>query len=485
MSDRIYLSNLLLENIRKFERFEAEFGPGLNVITGGNHEGKTTCIDTLRMFFEGGVDWTLLRNGQLTARAAIGWSDGLTAEKKLKRAAGPDEKDDYEVEVRGPSGEVKRRAAETISSRVHKGSFDPAAFLKADPRQRAAFLIQHLDLQFSAAEVNATLNSQVGKIPNSETLIPPLAGVIKLDKFGEIFDTVYEQRRLLNVEDRDLRGAMEDLQSSIPEGVDDEAQGLEEDIQRQLDAAKAFRSGIQSGLADKRSRERSSADAIAGGTIREIKDKAAAEIEAIRNRMHRDLEAVTEALDSEVKRIDDEHASQLTLQTIEVDARIAGLSGDLAEARAKAQQFHRAEGVRKAIQERKARAEGLSTRIARRSAVLEAMDRLKSERMRSLPIEGLDIAYDREKRPQIKINGVLIDSLSGQEALFLAFQCVLFAAGESPLVIAEGDGLDEKHMKLLGAHCMAADPPIQVILARHSEGDKISVQRFDTPEELA
>src|SRR5690348_2132059 len=169
MSDRVYLSNLLMENIRSFERFEVEFGPGLNLITGGNHQGKTTCLDTLRMFFEGGVNWDLLRKGQLTAKAAVGWSDGVYAVKTMEKAASAEARDKYELEARGPSGELKRRAAEMISDRVKKGSFDPEAFLAAEPRARAGFLVKHLNLIFGPEEINTALAAY-------REVLPPITG---------------------------------------------------------------------------------------------------------------------------------------------------------------------------------------------------------------------------------------------------------------------------------------------------------------------
>ena len=45
----MYISKLILENFRKYEKLEVEFNPNLNVLVGENNSGKTAIIDAIRI----------------------------------------------------------------------------------------------------------------------------------------------------------------------------------------------------------------------------------------------------------------------------------------------------------------------------------------------------------------------------------------------------------------------------------------------------
>jgi DNA repair exonuclease SbcCD ATPase subunit len=515
----IYLKSLQITNLGPFERHCAEFGPGLNICAGPNHSGKTSQLEAIRLFLDGGMARDLVRMGTTHAEATVLWSDGFKAHKTMDLATNAEEKDSYEITVTGPQGEIKGRAAEAIAQRVPRGSFSASDFLKQDPRKRAEFLLAHLNLSFTAEEFNAALLTPVGKLPNTEIIFSPVTGIVDLAKFDEIRETIYASRTEIKVQIRDLNGAVADLRGTLPQETEKIAVSWSterDDLQRQLTELEKQISARQSDLrlaAEQRASRKREEISVAQRVLREaisgyvgaatnfaaevrafaesdgsktpqlysqdLADSCQDFIGAVHKSADKKAELAQFLLDSDTKL-----AADLMEQTATLKDRAAALSLDLGKARANADREMQAAGTRQAIETRERKAEGLTVREMRRTAVLDALDRLKNERLTELPIEGLSISFDSKKRPVISQNGVPLENLSGMESLFLGFQCVLLGAGECPLIVDEGDGLTEESLEKLSAAIDRATPRPQFILARHSEGTALRVVRYGLGERI-
>lgn len=456
---RVYLKSLDLINVGRFEKLHVEFGPGVTCLTGHHRQGKTTCIEAIKTFFAGGGAPDLVLHGQTHAEAKILWSDGQSAKKTIDLATGPDEKDTYEVEVFGPSGELKKRYAEALAERVAKGSFDPAEFLELKPRERAEFLIKRLAITFEPEEINAALESQASNIPNREVVFPPVASGQRLDlkKFNEVFDSVYESRRVVNVAIRDKEGVIASLTRTLPEAPSDGTDWA------------AKRDGIQAEII--------TVEREIAGKSSDIKAEAEQERSRITSQIEQKIADLRKQLADYLQVIDKTESDTIRDQTTELQNKKAELSLSLGQARANADRETEASGTRKSIAKTQEESKGLIVKEMRRSSILEALDKLKHKKLAKLPIEGLEIKFEN-KIPIITVNQTPIHKLSGQESLFLAIQCIQLSAGEYPLVLTEGDGLMTEYVQALHEACIAADPPIQVIMARHSEGGDLKVVKY-------
>ena len=460
---RVYLKSLDLMNVGPFEKLHLEFGPSVNVIAGRHAVGKTTCVESIKSFFAGGAAPELIRHGTTEAQAHIEWADGMKATKTLKLGETPEDKDTYDVEVIAPSGQIRKRYAEALAERVPKGSFSPSAFLKADPRERADFLVKHLNISFTSEEVNKILAPEV--IPGmdsvlaeieKEVIVQPLSGVVDLKLFDNLVETVYESRRKVNVADRDCQGAIADLRKTLPDSTGGKNWAQERD-RLQAEVVE-----IEKEIAAKAADIRTEAEQARSAKRTEIEQKIA------------DLQR---ELSDYIRATDIAEADSIRERTAELNERKVLVSVDLGNARAHADQETKAAGTREAIAKREAESKNLISKERRRTRILERLEKIKHLKLKDIPIDGLDIKFDK-KRPVITVNRTPIEELSGQESMFLGFQCVLFAAGEYPLVLEEGDGLMEEYIKILANACDAAPNPVQVILARHSEGGELRVVHY-------
>lgn len=504
-----YLKSLEVVNIGPFEHKFVEFGPGLNILEGPNHSGKTTLLDGIKLFFQGGQDYNMIRHGQTHAEARIIRSDEMTAFKTMDLATEPGKKDEYSVEVKGPSGELRRRYAEALEEWCPKSSFDPFSFLALKPADRAEFLIKRLNISVSAEEINSALLASPGTLPPTEVVMDPLpGGTVDLKRVNEIIDTIYESRRLVNVAIATAGAAIADLRINLPPsngGVADWASvrdGLLDQI-TQVDKDLASKeSGIKLEAEQARSAERNKIESEIQGQ-RDFIAAYAALVDAfaagVRSYSKCELEkcpikdligfqdfvnavvtvrTLRSNLDDFLRAVDYQESEAIREQTAELATKRAQLSLELGTAKANADQETAAAGTRAAIAQREANSRGLALKEMRRSAIIRALEKLKQNRLKECPLDGLDVRFEKNL-PVITINKTRIEKLSGQESLFLGLQCVQLAAGDNPLVLTEGDSVDAEHLKYLSGACAAAPIPIQVIMARHSEGGELRVVRYD------
>lgn len=452
MNERVYITSIDILNIGGLEKFHADFGPGATCIVGENGVGKTSVLTALKLFFEGGANYDAVRRGELRGEATITFSDGSRAQKKLVLSDGEKEAS-YELKVLGPSNEVKKSPAAWIADRVPQQSFDPIAFLDSEPRKMAEFLLKHVPIQFTAAEVNSVLDTTVGKIPNVETF-PHVSGAVDLQRYNEIRDTRYEERRQVNVQGRDLDGVISDLEKSLPSASD-------VDWAAERDRLQAEISGIETRIATKEADIRLEAQRERTRKEKETQDKIAA--------------LLAEQAEY-IRSVDAAEAASIREQTAELSGQRALLSVDLGTAKSNADREQQAVGIRRAIEERKKAAKGLTLKEMRLSAVLEAMDKLKNDKLKALPIDGFDLKYDARKRPIITIHGVPLEQLNRQQQLFIAIQCIQLGSGSMPLILCEASELTETYLEMLADACREADPPIQLIVARPVKGEPLTVQ---------
>lgn len=510
-----HITKLDVENIKSIVKQSFKFGPGVNIIVGENHTGKTSAVQVVKNLFEGGACYELVAHGKNNASGRIEWSDGAYALKEVTLATAEDKKDRYTVDVYGPNGELKSRSAEFINGRVPKSSFGVEEFLRLDPKKRADFLIRNVDISFEAEEVNACLRTKVGKLVPKEDFYPPVEMAVDLGGFNEIRDTIYAKRTEVNRVKDETQATISSLQESLPneQGTDWGAERIR--LQRDLTQVVADIASSEAGIKleaeaarvkarEARTQQRDAARpkiasfvalcvnlpdivnryAVAGGL--EAADPAAQVDRIVYGLV--EFKTVVASLAMVEADFSDymEKIDRMEMESIQADAKTlhekkAELTGALAEAQQKSEADQRAGTIKGLIAENEEKSRGLVTKAMFLTAILEALDKARNEKLKALPISGFDLRYDKNKRPIITINGTELEHLSGQEAVFLAIQCIQFAQGECPLVLMESISaeLTKTYLYQLAEICAQSEPPVQIIAARPMSPDEIETAKKD------
>jgi len=439
-----WLKSIEVTNLGGLVKEYKEFAEGGSLVIGEHGSGKTSLLRALSIFFEGGCDVDLIRKGEPSGEAVITWSDGCRARKRLFRSIGKEGKPGFETEAWGPEGEVKKAPSTWLTERVPKTSFDPFAFLRAEPRERANVLLEHLPLSFTPQEVNAALDAQVGELPNVDFFPHVSDKEISLERLNEIRGTRYSERTNVSVQARDLDAVIGDLQKSLPPESPDITDWTKERdrLQGELTATEKKITGIVESIKLEAEQERSRKRL-------EIQGK----MDALKKELADHLDAVAKA---EGESIQD--------RTMELQQQRSDLSVSLGTAKANADRHIESLGIQRAIAERRKSAEGLVRKEMRLTAVIKALDNLKHERLKQIDIEGFDLSKDSRGRPVVTINGVTLDQLNAQQQLFVAIQCIQFAAGSGRLIITEAADLNDEYMADLAAATKQAG--YQLIAAR-------------------
>lgn len=435
MSAPIYLKRIEVRDLGGVQQFSAELG-SVALIVGENGAGKTTLLESIRTILEGGSDPDLVRAGCDSGEVTLELSTGHVARKTIKA-------DGYELSVRSPEGGVIKAPASWVKEIAPPTSFDPIAFLEADPKERAAFLLKTLPLSFTAPEVNEALG------------MPVATGTITLQRLNELRDGKYEERKQLNRQARDLEGTISDMRKALP--ADD---GKDWGAERDRLAAEV--AGID-------------------GKIKTLTAEVELEADQAKQQKRSEIEQKIAALEKElgdyIALVDRTATQAITEQTGELRDEQARLSLDLGEARAKADQQQQAAGIKKAIDERVKALDGFALKEIRLDQALKAIDALKHKKLKELPIAGLDLKADSRGRPVILIDGIPLDKLNRQQQLYVAIQAVTLAAGRMPLVICEAAELDDDHLREVAEACEAGG--IQLVVARWTNNDPLRVIGLD------
>lgn len=416
------LKSVSIKNIKGIESLTLEAG-AVTVIAGENGAGKSSVLDAIDTVFSGGHDPGLIRHGADKAEVVLTLDDGVTIRKRITTK-------DSTLEVRTEDGGIVKAPANYVKRLADSFAFDPIGLLDAKPKERAAWLLKHGGITFTAAEVNEAVG------------VPVARQAIDLEKLDSIRLGKYTERTEANRTLRDLDGSIREQRAMLPpDGETDWAEA-----QELIETALALR--------------RNALEAVRT----EVHSAAHAEIEASKANAQQQIDEIRQKLADEVQAINEKADALLASESETINAEIANLSAELAGARAKAEEQQRAAGVRAVIERNEKRykehliLEGALTRT------IEAIDKLKHSKLAEIPIPDLDI-----KDGDILIGGVPFDHLNTQAQMYTVIRAAKLALGELPLmVIDRAESLDDERFAELSEAVAAAG--LQMIAARVDTG---------------
>ncbi len=370
----IYLTSVELTDVRGIPTFKTEFGRYVTEVRAANAVGKTSVKVGIASFFQPGGDRSLVAHGALYADCKLTTSEGLTFHKRVY-ADGRQ----YTLEVLGPEGGVLPAPRSVIESVLETGCFDPDDIIDADTDTRLKFLFAYCEPKFSVEEINRCFSVKPGDVAGllDIQLLPPDEPV-GLAKFDEYRKQKYSARSRINISWSEFRSTINRLEENrLPDDGFDWNSECDR-IQRELTAADtdiaAIRRGYELGAEEKKTEARSKADT---------------EISELRKKIS-DLE-MKRATDCAA--IDRKAAELIEQESAPLRDKKNALSTELGTARANAQRRQEAIGVRNVLDEQKKKRQGCIVQAAQLTGIISAMDRLKAEKLRQLPVPQFDIAW--------------------------------------------------------------------------------------------
>lgn len=445
-----YLQNITVKDFGGLESFSAEFGD-CAIILATNGLGKTSLLSAVRSIFEGGGDTSLIRVGAKKAEASIEFCNGYKAVKTIDPTK-------YTLIVTDEHGGVIKSPASKLGEFVAKDTLSVQELLNADPKDLAALMLKYLPMTFTPEEVNKAIR------------VPTVKKPLTVIEFNALRQAKYDARTNLNRDVANLKGSITNMRKVLPN--DDATDWAKErnGLDNAIAACDAELSVIQQNIMDERAK--------ALEDKRSARDAAIAELQRLIQVQNQEFLAFSNAANNAAN-------EAFTESRAAVDEKRAALVEQRGNASAKADQQQQATGVRNAIAEEEKRLDGHVSEETILSAVLEDMDKLKALKLKSLPVDGLDIEMDG-KKPIIKINGVPLERLNSQKQLYVLVQFISEAqagAGvEFKVIVCEGAEMVPSKLIALGEACVEAG--IQLIVTVPMENQPLKVLTLEEYKSL-
>jgi DNA repair exonuclease SbcCD ATPase subunit len=437
------LKSVQIKNIKGIESLAFETG-AVTILRGRNGAGKTSVVDALLAVFEGGHDPDLIRRGTKEGSVLLSLDDGVTIKKTIKP-----ERSTLEVRT-ADSGKVNAEA--TYVKKLTSGlRFNPAAFISMSGRERAAELAKAMPVQFQGTEVNAAANEAI--LADQE--------VIDQRRLDEIRNGRYASRTDVRREQDAAEGFIIETERNLPTGTPASWAGVVEMLRVQVGDAKA---ALEKELA-------------------EVERKAIGVVNGMRDTLDENLAVLKKQYDEAVATLNWNYNSGQAevVKSMEAEkhdlrasaaAQLEDLTQSLGQAEASLAEQNRVEGQRAQLEKMRVSAQKLNKRWNQLDTAVKGLDRLKSEKLATLPIPGIEVRLDEKNMPEVYIDNVPWPHVNKSMQCKVAITIAAQALGELPLmVLDESEVLDAENMMLLTAS--AKDLGMQIILARVESGAEL------------
>lgn len=413
------IASVEVENIKGIEHAHFTVG-SLSILRGANGTGKTSVLNGVSAVFEGGHDPTLLRNGAVEGFVKITLSDGVTITKRITTK-------DSKLEIRAADGSIVPKPASFVERLASGFACDPIAFLGADSKKRTKFLLDVLPVVFEPEEVAL---AAAGRRPAQRLNIEGLENF----RLG-----MYEDRRKINVAYRELEGAVQTMEKSLPASI----QNGDE---------------VKARAAELRTQHGQLTEQIAG-LKRTIKEQiAAAEAQA---------KAEYEAKLGQI--IKDAQQAEWD-ETNSLNAEAQKVYRQMLEAEEQSNAVQRASGVLKSIDDMRQRLKGKGAEGDAITQALEGIQALKEKKLAACDLGGIEIVDG-----EIRVDGISLDSLNTQKQYFIAFQIAALAASDLAFMVCDRvESIVGQQWEEFQAAAKASG--FQVITARAEEDVSLSVE---------
>lgn len=496
--------------------FESPMDAHVLILCGRNGSGKTNIIECFRSIFYGGSTPKLIRDGCNEGFAEFRLTSGVTFKKRLWR-----KKDGtgfgYELKAYDPEGGELPGGAKTIlDSLLPEHCFDADWFIQQSPKGRVEFLLKHVKISFTGAEINATMkrpepNPQViamtaraiayieelqrnKSIPAAQDKYDPEKGFTLLE-FDAIYELQYSRRTQLNRVRDQLDGTIKTLSKGLSNAHEKdwsaERTRLETELREKesriaglkgkllLDSEKAVNSR-RSAATNEVAEIRKDISLYVGASIRFsdrvkmfgassaiVPEKDSSEFLSLANGIAEGaatfiasvnrMATVKSELEAFEKTEAASLATTLSSELMPLESTRQSLAVDLSLARERAEQQQQQQGVRNTIAEQTEYLTALEAGELDLTHSIVELERLKTLKLRAIKIPGFNITYLKSE-PRISIEGRDFDSLNFQSQLFFTFRFIMLANPNLSFIVCESaNAIDADNIEALNRAAESAD----------------------------
>lgn len=437
----MYISRLVIKNILGIESLEFKAGKFV-YISGPNGSGKSTILEAIKSVFKGGHDATLLRLGAEKGEVVLELDDGTEFIKTVRETSSN--------VVAKKDGRPLPRPTELIKSLVDQLSNNPIAFLTAKEDDRVSVFLQSMPVKVDLEKLQVL----------SGVHIPANAAEMHVYQlFDYVHTTVFDDRtgtkRAVDEKKKTIKQLTEAM-PELPEGVI----GGETELEQQLTELDAKKDNDLTTVHGKLT-EYTDAVNVQIATVTTDHDNALqswtdgvdAEIAALQKqldakRLERNVglakrredkaTAIKELQDkitnvgtrADLKRTQIKEEHQAARQPVETQLGILRGNRDLAAKRAT---------TLETIETLTGELQHLEQDVIRQNRALDAIDGYKSEVLKNLPIQGLEV-----RNGKIYRDGVVFDRLNMAQRVDIAVDIAKLRAGDLGVICVDGiEALDD------------------------------------------
>lgn len=421
----------------------------LTVLSGGNEVGKSSFLEALTDLFEGGHRPQRIRHGAKKARIEIELDNGVLIEKSITpKSTAVKITDESGAEVKSPQAYLNRLATGF--------GLDPLAIMTAKPKDRAAFLLEAMPIQFRRDAISEVFDAAPGctnlkAIRATETLADA-PEIMDIEALDALRDSIYKRRTRHNVLAKDADSTVSNLRKALPSDAGEDidwksrAKLLEQEVRVLESDLLCLISQGQYKLQTE---------------IQQINHERDIEIQKIRDRADQLVGNAREKEREEELHLRDQAAPVIQAKHDEVTVASRNAEDQI-----------RVQSLKEQIERERQKAGENSMAADRLTDTLEAIDEYKKRRLADSPLEGIEV-----RDGDIFVNGVSFDECNTATQMLACFRIAALKRGELGFMIADrAESLDDHAWEMFQEAAIGSG--YQVIAARVDGTKPLTVETF-------
>lgn len=478
------ITQISISNCYGIDQLDATLG-SVVLIEGRNGTGKTSILQSILKMVEGGHDPGIIRRfcGACNAtapegeRCECGGDIGPAEKAKIEIVLDNGCKfrytctlKTYKLEGWNETQAAIKAPKTALEEMISLDRISPGEILKIDASTKPGMRelrerLQHLiPLEFAGDEIyGGDTEGEKAAIRIARDAMNTVAqehrlAALDLALFDRAVSVVRETRQRINREKSEKDKTVAALQQKVS--------GSADDVGLQLDAARSV-------LADERTRWKVEVEQLEGEEkVAKLAEqrKLAQRIAEIRERAEREItEATTE---SKAKEADISDRARAIVEQMRPDheMKVSDYVADVARLEGLQKAFIEAEQTRRTRDEFAQQARALAHESLRYDRAIEMLEALRIEKLRDLPIPGLEVGAD-----YVRVDGVDWEKLNTAKRMWLCIRiCAHLSKGEQKIIFLDhGEAFDSETFEEVRDACSAKG--FQLILAKVSDAHKVRI----------